>query len=129
MPAYFGYWMSATTRDNFEKEIKTLEELGTLFRETFLWRLGENIAWKQGIAHRSDVDYLQLAMERMAREPKALNALMNEPGFVKYSLEDYQIVLSKSIPANRIIRVMSGEQESGRVKRLDRRRPGLRRWE
>lgn len=44
MPAYFGSWGGATNRDNFEKEIRDLKMLGVEFRQTILFRLGEEIA-------------------------------------------------------------------------------------
>lgn len=118
LPAYFGYWMGATTQDSYEKKITTLKELGAQFRETLLWRLGERIAWAQNLVLRSDIDYMKLAMEKIIKEPKALNELMMEPGFIHYSLEDHQIVLSHSIPADRIIKVLPKESEFGKVKRL-----------
>jgi len=121
LPAYFGYWMGATTRDIYKKKIITLKELEIKFRETLLWRLGEHIAWAEGVGHCGDVDYMKLAMERMIKEPKALTELMMEPDFMRYSLEDYQIVLSHSISADRIIKVLPKESEFGKVKRLQKK--------
>lgn len=119
--------MGATTRDIYKKKIITLKELEIKFRETLLWRLGEHIVWAEGVGQCGDVDYMKLAMERIANEPKALSELTTDPGFMLYSLEDYQIVLSHSISANRIIKVLPKESEFGKVKQLIKKREAPRR--
>ncbi len=122
LPAYFGHWGGATTRDDYEKEIKTLKALKAQFRETILWRLGEHLAWKSGIEHlhRKDHEtfYPGLAEKELEKSPGLLLEQMIDPGFMTYTFEDYQIVLSHSISADRIIKVLPKESEFGKVKRL-----------
>ncbi len=117
MPAYFGHWVGATNKDNFDKEIKTVEELGKNFRETIMWRLGEEIARQLDIPHNdqnSDL-YLRLAEQEILKSPKTYNEQMKSIDFMAFTFEDYQIVLSSSIPAKRIIKVMPQGDEFGRV--------------
>jgi hypothetical protein len=122
LPAYFGHWVGATTRDDYEKEIKTLKALGAQFRETILYRLGEHLAWEAGIGHLHHEDdtalFRNLAEKELNKSQKVLKEQMSDPSFMNYTLEDYQIVLSHSISPDRIIKVLTKESESGRVKRL-----------
>lgn len=131
LPAYFGHWIGATTRDDYEKEIKTLKELSTKFREIILWRMGEYLAWEAGIGHLHHEDhtalFLGLAEKELKKSQKVLNAQMSDPSFMNYTLEDYQIVLSHSIPADRIIKVLPKESEFGKVKRLRKKQEAPRR--
>lgn len=125
LPAYFGHWAGATTRDDYEKEIKTLKALKAQYRETILWRLGEHLAWKKGIEHlhRKDHEtfYPSLAEKELEKSPGLLLEQMTDPGFMTYTFEDYQIVLSHSISADRIIKVLPKESEFGNVKRLQKK--------
>jgi hypothetical protein len=49
MPAYFGSWIGATSKSDFEKEITDLKTLGHEFKEVITWRLGEEIARNSGL--------------------------------------------------------------------------------
>jgi hypothetical protein len=131
LPAYFGHWVGATTRDDYKKEIKTLKELGAKFRETILWRLGEHLAWEAGIEHLDRKDhatfYPGLAEKALRKSSNLLMEQMTDPSFMTYTFEDYQIVLSHSIPADRIIKVLPKESEFGKVKRLRKKQEAPRR--
>lgn len=126
LPAYFGNWVGATTHDDYKKEIKTLKELGAQFRETILFRLGEHLAWQAGIGHLHHEDptalYLGLVEKELKKSQKVLKEQMSDPSFMSFTLEDYQIVLSHSISADRIIKVLPKENEFGKVKRLRKKR-------
>jgi hypothetical protein len=121
LPAYFGHWIGATKYDDFEKPITDLKTLGLEYRETILWRMGEEIArfdnLEQGFSKNNDKFYLDLAEKEMAENGHALIDRFNSVGFMSYTFEDYQIVLSNSIPAHRIINVLPQGNEFGRVLR------------
>jgi hypothetical protein len=127
LPAYFGHWIGATKRDNFKKEIDSLKKLGSEFKETILWRLGEEIAEKRNLGKDiSDYDkrkelYFNLAEEEIQKSPNFLNDKLNDLDFMTYTLEDHQIVLSNSIPANRIIKIIPQGDEFGKVIRLKKK--------
>jgi hypothetical protein len=44
--------------------------------------------------------------------------LSNDLGFMTFALEDYQVVLSHSIPVDRIVKIIPQGDEFGRVRRL-----------
>jgi hypothetical protein len=123
LPAYFGHWGGATTRDTFEKEIKTLKQLGAAYKEMLIWRLGEMLAHQakigNGIYDHDKLDdlYIGLAEQAIAKSPKAFTDKLNDLNFMTFSLEDYQIVLTNSIPADRIIKLLPQGDEFGRVQR------------
>lgn len=121
LPAYFGHWAGATNRDEFDKEIKDLKQLGQEFRQVILWRLGEKIARKGGLdkgimdGQQTEKLFLSLAEQALQRNPKAFMDEYNSLDFMQYTFEDYQIVLSHSIPAKRIIKILPQGNEFGRV--------------
>jgi len=124
LPAYFGSWPGATTRHDFEKEITSIKALGTEYRETLLWRLGELLARNLNLntsiwGHEKETEiFLKLADLEIQKSPKAFVQKTADINFMTYALEDYQIVLTKSIAANRILKVLPQGDEFGRVHRL-----------
>jgi len=128
LPAYFGHWIGATNKDGFKKEVLTVKQLGAEFRETIMWRLGELLAYKAyGIdiykSDKFDELFLKLAEQEINKDPKVLKATLNDLDFMMFTLEDYQIVLSHSIPANRIVKLIPQGDEFGRVQRLKKKYP------
>ncbi|OXA81952.1 hypothetical protein B0A58_01010 [Flavobacterium branchiophilum NBRC 15030 = ATCC 35035] len=127
LPAYFGHWISATNKDNFKKEITNLKELGKEFKQTIIWRLGEELAEKENIGkdifdHEKRTElYLELVEKELEKNPSVLNEKLNDLDFMTYSLEDYQIVLSNSITADRIIKLIPQGDEFGRITRLKKK--------
>jgi hypothetical protein len=124
LPAYFGHWFGATIRDVFTKKILDLKQLGHQFRETILWRLGEEIARKDNLdagihdGAKWQALYMSLAERALRDDPKAFTRKYNDLDFMGYAFEDYQIVLSNPIPAKRIIKVLPQGNEFGRVLRI-----------
>ena len=59
--------------------------------------------------------FLQLGKEEMKKNPEIYKETLTDAVFMEYILEDCQIVLTKSINANRIIRVIPPAEEFGRV--------------
>lgn len=123
MPAYFSYWMGATTRDNFDKKITDIKQLTAEYRAVVMSRLGEHIGRKTNAGHNIfDGEklwqlYDQLAEKEIAKSPKVLTDSFNNLDLMTYALEDYQIVLSHSISPERIIKILPQGNEFGRVLR------------
>jgi hypothetical protein len=107
LPAYFGHWIGATTTDTFTKPIQTLSALGEQYRKNLLWRIGESIAMSSGMQEKGNPEsYLDIGEKALSEKDGVLTNYFNDRDFMQYTLEDYQIVLSHSIPAKRIIRVI-----------------------
>ncbi len=127
LPAYFGHWIGATNNQKFKKEIDSLKKLGCEFKETLIWRLGEEIAEKENLGKDIfDYDkrkelYFSLAEKEIQKSPNLIVDKLNNLDFMTYTLEDYQIVLSNSIPANRIIKIIPQGDEFGKVTRLKKK--------
>lgn len=123
MPAYFGHWIGATNRDDFKKEITSLKTLGAEFRQTILWRLGEEFAKKSNLDAIYDHEkqselFLKLAELEIQKSPKTLTEKTADLDFMTFALEDYQIVLTNSISSDRILKVLPQGNEFGRVTRM-----------
>lgn len=124
LPAYFGPGMGATNRHDFKKEITNLKTLGIVFRQTILWRLGEELARKSNLNsdlydHEKQTElFLRLAQLEIQKSPKALIQKTTDLDFMTYTLEDYQIVLTNSISSDRILKVLPQGDEFGGVIRL-----------
>lgn len=122
-PAYFGYWYGATNRDCFQKEITSLKQLGTTFREDIMWRLGAMKAQQKEIdnlnytVEEREELYLRLAEAEISNVSGSLASLLNDLDFMSFTFYDYQLVLSHSIPAKRIVKIMPQGDEFGRVLR------------
>jgi len=114
LPAYFGPFMGATTKDKFEKPIKSLTELGQEIQNTVIWRIGERISWSDAV-EINDIDFLELGGEENYKRPEIYKETLKDAAFMEYILEDYQIVLTKSVDAKRIIKVIPPNEEFGRV--------------
>ncbi|WP_243735362.1 hypothetical protein [Paenibacillus turpanensis] len=115
LPAYFGHFMGATTKDNFMKSIKTLAQLGIEIQNTIIWRIGERSILRTTEWLRNDIDYIKLGREELQKRPELYKETLTDANFMEYILEDYQIVLTKSIAANRIIRIIPPTEEFGRI--------------
>lgn len=121
MPAYFGHWIGATNKDDFKKEITDLKTLEGEFRQTILWRLGEELAWKSNLNDLSlnyeeqNALYIKLAELEIGKSPKALTEKKADHNFMAFAFEDYQIVLTTSISKDRILKVLPQGDEFRRV--------------
>lgn len=126
-PAYFGHWIGTTNRHRFTKEITSLRQLGIEFRTAALQKLGQIIAWKDGLDRKIyDYDkqtelYLKLAEQELEQSSGSLVNQLADLDFMTLTLEDHQLVLSHSIPAKRIIKVIPQGDEFGRVLRSKKR--------
>ncbi|XZF14089.1 hypothetical protein ACTHGU_20105 [Chitinophagaceae bacterium MMS25-I14] len=128
LPAYFGHWVN----NRREPQTDSLEELEKQFRETVLWRLGEEMTFRLGIRSHYNLDraktdalFYQLADEEMKRRPEALSEFMNNLQYMRFTFEDYEIMLSHSIPAKRIIKIIPADNTAGKVLRIKKREQHL----
>lgn len=124
LPAYFGIWIGATNRDDFAKKITTMKQLKEQFKHIITWRLGELLAQKADLEkdivdHEKRTElYQNLVAQEIKNNPRIFISALNDLDFMRYTLDDYQIVLTHSIPADRIIKLIPQGTEFGRVKRL-----------
>lgn len=114
-PVYFGHFAGATTKDKFEKSIRTLHDLGNRIKDTIIWRIGERTLWDSAERLRNDIDYLSVGREEILKNPNVYKETLADAAFMEYILEDYQIVLTNSVKADRIIRVIPPMEDFGRV--------------
>lgn len=127
LPAYFGHWIGATNRDTFNKEITTIKQLGAEFKQIIIWRLGEMLAQQANLGN--DIDdhekraklYVKLAEQEISKSLKVLTDRRNDLDFMTFAFEDYQVVLTHSIPADRIVKLIPQGDEFGRVQRLKKK--------
>lgn len=121
MPAKFGHWIGSTSKDNFEKEINDLETLERQYRDTVLCRMGEML--HHSVSNNFFTDgkhFIALAQNELKTSPGALNKLLATVDFMTFAFEDYQIVLSSSIKADRIIKVLPQGDKNGRALRKEK---------
>lgn len=119
MPAYFGDWIGATNKDNFDKEIKTLKFLKLEFRRNFLSKLGQSLSYSQDDYYKLTIDdFVQIAEKEIQEESSKLSKILKDIEFLNWSMEHLQIVLSKSIKPKRIIKIIGQGDSTGRVKRI-----------
>lgn len=122
-PIYFGHWVGSISKKDLILDVKDLKQLGQEYKESILFRIGEDIAYNTLRSddfykcNQSDVKdlYLKLGEEAIEQNPKLWIEKLNDIGFMTYTFEDYEIILSNSIPAKRIIKVIPLRNEFGRV--------------
>lgn len=113
LPARFSSWV--VDAFGLAEPIESLDRLEEEYRKTILWRIGE--------AHSTsrDEDYFVLGTQIVRQDPKLHARLREDPDWMRWVFEDYQIILSHSIDRKRIIRTVSGTQKSGRQRVLEHR--------
>ncbi len=127
MPAYFGHWIGATNKDNFKKEITDIKTLGATFRQMVLRQLGEDLAIKANLDfdlydfEKQQKFFITLAELEIKKTPKLLSEKKADLDFMTFALEDYQIVLSNSVSADRILKILPQGDAFGRVIRLKKK--------
>jgi hypothetical protein len=91
------------------------------FRHALLWRLGEESAMRLNLGNeiydheRQTELFLKLAEKEIQQSPITMTERLNDLNFMTNAFGDYQIVLSKSIPPERIIKLLPQGAEFGRV--------------
>lgn len=115
LPAYYGHWIGATTKDVFDKPIKELGELEKEFRQSVLFRIGEKIIGYPNAINYDYEELIDIAKKEVDAEKNIYNTIVQDLDYLTYTFEDIQIVLDKSIPAKKIINVVSSKNEFGRI--------------
>lgn len=111
LPASFGHWVG-----DLDLNITDLKTLESEYRETVLWRIGEQIAADRSLEDWKDSDkFMPFAEAAIKNNPGLLHEHMRSFDFMRFTFEDYQIILSKAIAADRIIKVIPQGNEFGRV--------------
>jgi hypothetical protein len=101
LPAYFGHWVGASNKDSFPKQIDDLKSLEKLYRNLLLWRLGEQLSFQH--PELQEDSYVSIAKETIRARQQHLFDFQ----LLKSTFEDFQIVLSQSVKAKRIIKVIT----------------------
>jgi hypothetical protein len=119
LPAYFGHWIGATSRDTFDKPILTIKELRDEYRNNLLFRIGEYFLHQKGeLTTAADFarDFVDIAKREIKANEK-VKILLQDLDIKTFALEDIQIVLSSSVSADRIVKVISDGTDTGRQRR------------
>jgi len=122
LPAYFGHWIGATSRDTFNKPILSVKELRDEYSDNLLFRVAERLVFEQEIPTTSELAYqlVEVAKQQIRGDEKA-KKLLHDLSIKTFALEDIQIVLSNSISPDRIVKVISDGTDTGRVRRRKKR--------
>lgn len=115
-----------------EKPIETIGELGLKYRSLIALRLSQFLTedfsrqecstmdlcgFKQLIPPEWGEEADQYAEKLLTEAPRdVVQKLKNDSNFMTYVFENYQLVLSRSIAPQRILRVISAGNESGRTR-------------
>ena len=111
LPAHYGHWGGDAVKD-----ITDLKAFQERYRETILWRIGERVALQKSPNGWMDSDkYAELGEAAIMGDPKILGEHMNSFDFMGFIFEDYEVALSRSISADRIIKILPQGNEFGRV--------------
>jgi hypothetical protein len=118
LPAYFGHWIGATTKNIFDKPILTMKELRDEYTNNILFRIGEYLFQKSELTTTEEfvLDFIDIAKPQIESNEK-VKRLLHDIDIKVFSLEDIQIVLSGSVSADRIVRVISDGTDTGRQRR------------
>jgi hypothetical protein len=117
MPAIFCHW--AQDRDGTTPgfPIKTIDELKADIRKYFLWFVG--FYWYKAkdnvYVEPTYEEIMERAYSVMKEDNKLFRSKLKSANDMDFIFEDTQIVLSRSIAPERIIKVLSGSGESGRI--------------
>lgn len=112
LPATFSHWCGGA----FDKPLTTLNALTTAYRDTVLFRIGERAQGytPQTLLHTPVESLTAFARMLIDENPQLwTRTLTEDPQFLHYIFEDYQLVLSHSIAPQRILKVISDRYPSG----------------
>ena len=115
LPAYYGHCAGATSKDTFDKPIKSIVELEKEFRQSVLFRIGEKIIGYPEVINYNNEELIEVAIKEVVKEKGIYNSTLDDTDFMTFIFEDMQIVLENSIPSRKIIKVISSQNEFGKV--------------
>jgi hypothetical protein len=115
LPAAFSEWIQH--HETCEKPLTSISQIQAEFESAIVSRIGERkFCFRSDGSYNHHLDAAKLGREFVAQNPQSyLEALDSDPGFLAYIFEDYELVLSRPIAPRRIMRVVTGANESGRV--------------
>lgn len=115
LPAAFSHWL--LRHDSFEKPLTSIAQIRTEFEGAIMFRIGERhfgYTIEAGVNHGHEFE--STGRKLVSDNPQLyLETLDNDPSFLAYIFQDYELVLSRPIAPARIMRVMTGANESGRI--------------
>lgn len=125
LPAYFGHWIGATNRDEFNKPITDIKTLEKQIRQMIYWRIGNYICHIQShnlmLEQMQSVDFMVNFGEMVVKNnPSLWHEVVSDSGFLGYIFEDLQIVISQPISAKRIVKIIPQNHEFGRTTRQNK---------
>jgi hypothetical protein len=122
LPAVFEDWIGHTTQDTFKMEINSLEELKPRYRERMVSKFGQNIVgqkyYKTLEILLSNKEYEamdEFFLEKGNAEIHSKKELFYDKDFLRNAFKHWQIILSRSINPNRIMKIISNRNEYGRI--------------
>jgi hypothetical protein len=103
------YNLSEIFRDNPHSVFKNLSELKEDYKKTIIWRIGESIS-ELGLGSDSK-EFYKKGIDLLNSDPKKINDFLDNPDFMQYVFEDYEVLLFNEIKPDRIINVISENEE------------------
>jgi hypothetical protein len=109
--------LSEILKDNPHRVFKNSNELKKDYEETIIWRIGDTIEHpkyldKNGIYQSEDKKIIESGIKLIKSNPKkAKEDFFDNPKFIEFVFEDYEILLFKEITPERIIKVISENEE------------------
>ena len=111
------YSLSEILRENPNSVFNNSTELKKDYERTIIWRIGNTIddsdyLDKDGIYKSDDKKIIESGLKLIKSNPKkAEKDFFDNPDFMEFVFEDYEILLFKEIKPNRIIKVISENEE------------------
>ena len=100
-------------------EIKSLEELESRYREEIISRFGfhnVNLDLATNLEWEAMFDlFFETGQSEIQKDNKLINKLLNDPDHIDDTFGHWQIILSRSISSDRIIKIISDRNEYGKV--------------
>ncbi|WP_027880790.1 MULTISPECIES: hypothetical protein [Mesoflavibacter] len=102
------YNLSEILRDNPHSVFKNLSELKEDYKRTIIWRIGGTIS---ELGKDSDELIYQNGIDLLKSDSKKINEFLDNPDFMEFVFEDYEVLLFNEIKPDRIIKVISENEE------------------
>ena len=100
--------LSEISRDNPHCVFKNLSELKEDYKRTIIWRIGETIS---ELGKDSDELIYQNGLNLLESDSKKINEFLDNPDFMEFVFEDYEVLLFNEIKPDRIIKVISENEK------------------
>ncbi|MEO1033267.1 MAG: hypothetical protein AAFX55_17820 [Bacteroidota bacterium] len=100
--------LSEILRDNPHAVFKNLSELKEDYKRTIIWRIGGTIS---KLGKDSNELVYQNGIDLLNSDPKKINEFLDNPEFMEFVFEDFEVLLFNEIKPDRIIKVVSENEE------------------